>query len=404
MIRAIVFLSAVAAVAVAAWVPIGPDGGNVMALAIAPSQPTTLFSVLYANDTVLPVYCTTDAGAAWLRVGGVSRVAAVVVDPFDPMTVYSLDGGNSVGHSTDAGATWQFGVVPFSASAIGCDPFVSGRVYVAGAYYDSIGIPAFGVSTDHGATWNAQPVVDDTGSIYVLDVSAVDSGTIFLGGEYGQVFVSTDAGATWESRSSGFSHDDIVLALSASHGDPGIVCAGSVYGMFRTTDAGANWVQISGPQFVMSIDFSPVDPAKAYAYGYDTAEACFATTDAGVTWLPMARITPSARFGGLTADPGLGDGVWCPTAAGVRQSTDRGGSWNSRNTGIYSADISTISVPRWSREHIYLEVAGVGVYKSLDAGSTWEKCTDFLSCGNICGIGLTQGPGGDRLYALEGAG
>jgi photosystem II stability/assembly factor-like uncharacterized protein len=398
------FLSVVAAVAVAAWVPVGPDGGNVMALAIAPSEPATMLSVLYANDTVLPVYRTTDAGAAWSRVGGVSRVAAVVIDPFDPMYVYSLDGGYGVNRSTDGGATWEPGAAPFSASAVGCDPFVPGRLYVAGAYYDSITTPAYAVSTDRGESWAGGPVAYDTGSIYVLDVSAADSGTVFLGGEFGQLYVSTDAGETWESRSSGFSHDDIILALSASHGDPGIVCAGSVYGMFRTTDAGVNWVQVSGPRFVMSIDFSPAEPNKGYAYGYDTADVCFSTTDAGVTWQPMARIAPTARFGGLTADPALGDGAWCPTAAGVMRSTDRGGSWVSRNAGIYSADISTISVPGWNREHVYLEVAGVGVYKSLDAGRNWDKCTDFLSCGNICGIGLARGTSADKLYALEGAG
>jgi photosystem II stability/assembly factor-like uncharacterized protein len=397
-------LSAVVATVVAAWVPIGPDGGNVMALAIAPSQPTTLMSVLYSNDTVLPVYRTTDAGVAWQRVGGVSRIAAVVIDPFDPMTVYSLDGGVSLLRSTDGGASWEYGAVPFSASAIGCDPFVPGRVYVAGAYYDSMATPAFAVSTDHGVSWAGGPVEYDTGAIYVLDVSAVDSGVIFLGGEYGQFFVSTDAGETWESRSNGFSHDDIILALSASHGDSGVVCAGSVYGMFRTTDAGRNWVPVSGPRFVMSIDFSPAEANKGYAYGYDTANVCFSTIDAGVTWQPMAPVIPSARFGGLIADPGLGDGTWCPTAAGVMRSTDRGGHWNSVNAGIYSADISTISVPRWDREHVYLEVAGVGVYKSLDAGQTWEKCADFLSCGNICGIGLAEGEDGDLLYALEGAG
>jgi len=404
MLRAIAFVSVAAAVAVASWVPIGPDGGNVMALAASPSQPATLVSVLYSNDTVLPVYRTTDAGAGWQRVGGVSRVAAIVIDPFDPMSVYSLDGGNLVGHSSDGGASWEYGAVPFSASAIGCDPFVPGRVYAAGANYDSIEIPTFCISTDHGQSWAGGPVEYDTGAIYVLDVSAVDSGVIFLGGEYGQVFVSTDAGETWESRSSGFSHDDIVLALSASHGDPGIVCAGSIYGMYRTTDAGLSWTQATGPRFVMSVDFSPAEPAKGYAYGYDTIDVCFSTTDAGATWLPMARVIPSARFGGLTADPALGDGVWCPTISGVMHSTDRGEHWNPVNTGLHSADISCLSVPGWNREHVYLEVTGVGVYKSLDAGRNWEKCADFLSCGNICGIGLAQGTDGDRLYALEGAG
>ena len=404
MSRAIMLISAVAAVTLASWVPIGPDGGNVMALAVAPSQPATLVCVLYANDTILPVYRTTDAGAAWQYQGSVWRVAMAVIDPFDPLTVYCPDGGNAVRRSTDGGATWQDAFLPFGASVLGCDPFVPGRVYVAGAYYDSIAIPAFGVSTDNGATWDAWPVVQDTGSIYALDASPLDSGTIYLGADYGEVFRSTDGGSTWHSRSNGLSPDDIVLSVSASHGDTGVVCAGSVYGMFRTTDAGATWTQASGPQLVMSVDLSPADPAKGYAYGYDTTDACFSTTDAGITWLPMARIIPSARLGGLVSDPGLGDGAWCPTMAGVMHSTDRGWTWNSANTGLHSAVIPTISVPGWDPEHVYLEVEGIGVYKSLDAGRTWERCADFLSCGSICGIGLARGTGGDLLYALEGAG
>jgi len=404
LIRTIVLLLAVAAVAAAEWVPIGPDGGNVVALAVSPNQPGTLICVLYANDTVQPVYRTTDGGAVWQRVGGLSRIALAVIDPFDPLTVYCSDGGMTVQRSSDGGATWQIAPLPFNAAVLGCDPFVPGRVYVAGAYYDSIAVPAFGISTDHGASWAGGPVVQDTGSIMTLDASPIDSGAIYLGGEYSSVFRSTDGGTTWEERSAGLTPGDIVLSLSASHGDAGVLCAGTITGMYRTTDAGASWAATGGPRFVMSVDFSPAEPSKGYAYGYDTAVACFATTDAGVSWRPTAPIAPTARLGGLTADPGLGDGVWCPTASGVMRSTDRGAHWNPVNAGIRTAGISTISAPPWNPGHLYLEVAGVGVFKSLDAGRNWEKCADFLSCGNICGIGLAPGPGGDILYALEGAG
>jgi photosystem II stability/assembly factor-like uncharacterized protein len=175
-------------------------------------------------------------------------------------------------------------------------------------------------------------------------------------------------------------------------------------GLFRTADAGASWTQTSGPQYVMSVDLSPADPAKGYAYGYDSAPACYSTTDAGATWQPTAPIMPSASSGGILADPALGDGVWCPTAAGVMHSTDRGAIWSAANTGIRSVTITTVGVPSWARERAYIAVEGVGVHKSPDAGQTWQRCTDFLSCGNICGIGLAQGTGGDRLYALEGSG
>src|SRR5512138_800749 len=123
-----------------------------MALAVSPSQPTTAVCVLYSDGVELPVYRTTDGGAAWHRVGSVSRVAMALIDQFDPMKVYCPDGGDTVLRSTDGGATWQSSVLPFGASVLGCDPRVPGRVYAAGAFYDSIPVPAFAVSTDHGAT------------------------------------------------------------------------------------------------------------------------------------------------------------------------------------------------------------------------------------------------------------
>ena len=405
MSRVFLFLSAVASVTFALWVPVGPDGGSATAIAVSPSQPTTLVAVISSTDTVLPVYRTTDTGAAWERRGLVPYVVGAVIDPFDPMTVYCPDGNDRVFHSTDGGTTWRSASVSFWTMAVGCDPFVPGRVYLAGVLYDTITIPMFAISTDHGATWSEAAVVQDTGYIYSLDASPVDSGVIYLGGDYGTVYRSTDAGLTWESRSAGLSPDNVVLTLSASHGDSGVVCAGTVYGIFRTTDAGTSWAAVGGPSYVVGVDLSPADSTKGYAYGYDTVAACYSTTDAGATWVRMSVISSSAvSGGGLVADPGLGDGAWCPTAAGVMHSTDRGATWNAANTGIRAVTITTISVPGWARERVYVAVEGVGVHKSSDAGETWERCADFLSCGNICGIGLAPGTGGDRLYAFEGAG
>ncbi len=404
MPRAIVLLAVMAAVAVAAWVPVGPDGGSVAALAVSPGQPTTLVSLLHSTDTLQPVYRTTDAGGAWEAAGSVPYLALVVIDPFDPLTVYGSDGGGAIRRSTDGGATWRSASVPFYGQALGCDPYVPGRVYAAGGVYDTITLPMFSVSTDHGESWSSSLVADDTGYIYSLEVSPVVSGVIFLGGDYGMVYRSTDCGLTWEPRSNGLSPDNYVLALSASHADAGLVCAGTVSGVFRTTDTGGSWHQAGGPQYVMSVDMSPVEPARGYASGYDTGSACYSTTDAGASWQRVSSITSSVSLGGVIADAESADGVWCGTSAGVVKSTDGGRTWNPRSAGIHSAVITTVSVPGWNRERVYAAVEGVGVHKSSDAGQTWERCTDFLACGNICGIGLGQGTGGDRLYALEGSG
>jgi photosystem II stability/assembly factor-like uncharacterized protein len=404
--RLVVGLALLVAASSAAWIPLGPDGGLVQALAIDPVRPETLYCVPYLPSGFLPVYRTTDAGQNWSRVGELADagVAGIVIDPFSPSVLLGPSGSNLIQRSTDGGATWQYVSTAVYASAVACDPFVPGRIYAAGYFADTLTRPAVAISTDHGATWSDRLVKDDTGGIYAIDASAVDSGTIFLGGDYGSIYRSTDCGINWQQCSNGISYDDIVLTVSTSHGDAPVACAGTIYGMYRTTDAGESWTQVGTPRFVMSVDFSPADPTRAFAYGYDTAVACYYSTDAGVNWLPTSAVSPTARWGGLLADPGLGDGAWCPTQSGVVRTTDLGSSWLPRNSGIRTAVVSTINVPEWNRHHVYIEVQGVGVYKSPDAGQTWEKCADFLSCGNICGIGVAERTDADVLYALEGSG
>src|SRR5262249_53542040 len=90
----------VASGAINAWTPIGPDGGFVLALAVDPETPTTL----YAGTQNGGVFKTTNAGDSWRGSRGFpdSAVNALAVDPSTPTTVYagtddgvfkSVDGG-----------------------------------------------------------------------------------------------------------------------------------------------------------------------------------------------------------------------------------------------------------------------------------------------------------------------
>ena len=403
MQKDISLLVALFAAASAEWVPIGPDGGYIQAYGIDLERPDTVYSMIYSPGYMPPVYRTTDHGASWDRLGEIALdpPSSIVVDPFAPEVLLGPTGNNTLQRSTDHGENWRLYDMPFYAVAVAFDPFVPGRVYAAGMYYDTLTLPAFAVSTDHGETWVGRLVKDDTGSIYAIDVSPLDSGTIFLAADYGTVFRSNDAGANWRECTAGLSPDDIILTISASHGDPRVICAGSIYGMFRSTNSGDNWQPIGNAGFIMSVDLSASDPAAGYAYGYDTAMACYYTTDAGLSWHPTAPIQPTSRMGGILADPGLGRGAWCPTTAGMQYTTDYGVTWAGRNSGIRSASIATISAPVWNPGRAYVEVENVGVFKTLDAGQTWQKCADFLSCGSVCGIGVAPP---DVLYALEGAG
>jgi photosystem II stability/assembly factor-like uncharacterized protein len=392
--------------AAAEWLPIGPDGGYVQAMGVDPVRPDTLYCVGSLPDTLAPVFRTTNHGADWVRVGFLGRDGAMslVVDPYAPNTILGPTGSTFAQRSTDGGATWRQVSLPLHVSVVACDPFVPGRVYAAGTYYDSINRPAFAVSTDHGATWSGRLVRDDTGTVYGIDASPLDSGTIYLSGDYGAVLRSTDAGLTWQERSAGLAPDDVVFSISVNHADSRILLCGGIYGTFRSTDAGGSWQRTGSSGFVMTVDFSPADAAIGYAYGYDAEPVCYYTTDTGRTWQSTAPVQPTARLSGIVADPSLGQGVWCATAGGMMHSTDCGRHWNPLNTGIRTAAIPTLAVASFSPARVYVAAEGVGLYRSLDAGSTWQSCSYFLACGNICGIGLARGPSDDVVWALEGRG
>lgn len=85
-----------------AW--IGPDGGQIIAIAIAASQPSTVYAGTWGSG----VYKSTDSGKTWTwKSYGLahSYINAIAVDPNDPKIVYAgtytgklyktIDGGES---------------------------------------------------------------------------------------------------------------------------------------------------------------------------------------------------------------------------------------------------------------------------------------------------------------------
>src|ERR1700710_1969076 len=87
-----------------AWKSLGPPGGSVSDLVLAPSRPQTMYAA-----TGTAVFRSLDGGASWVDVsaglGTPPSVSAVAVDPTHPMTVYANSQGG-IYKSLDGGATW----------------------------------------------------------------------------------------------------------------------------------------------------------------------------------------------------------------------------------------------------------------------------------------------------------
>jgi photosystem II stability/assembly factor-like uncharacterized protein len=394
------------AVVNAEWVPVGPDGGNVLALAVDYSNPTTMYCVPYEYPANSRVFRTSDQGASWSPVGVLptTAVAGLAVDRHDPLRLYALSGGNSVLVSSDGGANWRTVSLPGYGVDLKSDPGQPGRVMAAGYTISGQTFATVFVSTDFGSSWTTRTLGPDTNYAYCLDFDPVNPGVAYVGCYRGMVFRTTDGGSNWSLRNGGLPSDASLMGISVNSGDPCIICAAASDGLFRTTDAGANWSQVGTVARVYSIEFSPCVASIGYLIGYDSTARVFVSTDAGASWSVQPSSITLGKANSLIADPANGDGIFLPGGMGVSSSSDRGATWSLCNTGLRIAAISTISVSPWDRRRVYVEAAGNGVFSSLDCGANWVRCEDFLSCGSICGIGVAPGSGPDMLWALEGLG
>ncbi len=398
-------LLALASISYAEWVGIGPDGGNIVALALDPQQPATLYALPYEYPGGPRVFKTTTGGESWTSVGLLPDYAVnlLLVDPHDSSYLYGMT-STMLWRSTDGGSSWDNYALPTYAMSMATDPLVPGRLFVSGYNYSGYAVPVVMTSTDYGQSWNTQVLVPDTAYSYCVACDPVDTGKAYAGCSSGLVFKTTDGGTHWDSACSGLPGTSYVQDVVVNPGNHEIVLAAATDGMYRSTDAGGTWSKAGAVARASDLALSRANPALVYCLGYDTAPCLYVSTDSGTTWAIQPGNVQQSKGGSLIPDPSDADVVYSPGLRGVLKTTDRGAHWAASNTGIRIATIPTISVSPWNRHAVYVEATDNAVFQSQCAGDTWTRCEDFLSCGAICGIGLAPGVGADVMWALEGSG
>jgi photosystem II stability/assembly factor-like uncharacterized protein len=234
-------------------------------------------------------------------------------------------------------------------------------------------------STDYGRTW--QPVFDDqpTQSIGAIAVAPSDASTVYVASGEGLhrpdlsvgdgIYKSTDAGKTWQHL--GLRDGQQIPALAVDPRDANRLFAavlGHPYGanedrgIYRSTDGGATWKKVlykDANTGGSDVKIDPQHPDVIYASlwesrlgpwedgnQYDGAHGgLFKSTDGGETWRQLTKGLPE----------------------GLAQV----------NIAIAPSDPNRLYVTlSTTRESGYASAAGLGVYRSDDAGESWTKITD----------------------------
>ncbi|PYN90011.1 MAG: hypothetical protein DMD87_03420 [Candidatus Rokuibacteriota bacterium] len=361
------------------------QGGDIIALAIDPLTPTTLYAATDGGG----LFKTTDGGASWNATGLTNiSVLALAIDPLTPTTLYAgVYGG--LFKSADGGASWSAtGLTGIDVYSLAIDLLTPTTLYAGtnGAVHKS---------TDGGASWNATGDLLAYARVSSVVVDFVTPTTLYAAinvlsaGWYGSptgpttggIYKSTNGGATWSLISSfdptindgsggqGFSCGPCggVLALAIDPsisttffavtdglvlynywGDvvvwtqPGFVMKGTDGGRNWSTPGIYPWPDVIDPFPIPGLAIAPradpLTPTTLYVGSTDV----FKSTDGGASFSPTG-LTGAGSALSLAIDPRFPTTIYAGTpSASVFKSMDGGASWNP------TGPIAWLHISSWS--------------------------------------------------------
>ncbi len=245
----------------------------------------------------------------------------------------------------------------------------------------------------------------------------------YVGQVDGGVWKSDDYGRTWNPIFDGQPTQSIG-AIAVAPSNPNIVYVASGEGLhrpdlsvgdgiYKSTDAGKTWEHLGlrdGEQ-IPALAVDPHDPNKIFAavlghpYGANEERGIYCSADGGVTWRKVlykdantggsdVQIDPSnasvvyASLWEETLAPWEDGNTYDGTRGGLFKSTDGGETWKQLTKGL-PEDVVHIQVAlaasdqnrlyatlATKHESGYGSAAGLGVYRSDDAGESWYEATD----------------------------
>jgi photosystem II stability/assembly factor-like uncharacterized protein len=244
----------------------------------------------------------------------------------------------------------------------------------------------------------------------------------YMGAVNGGVWKSTDYGRTWNPI-----FDDqptqSIGAIAVAPSDPNIVYVASGEGLqrpdlsigdgiYKSTDAGKTWTHLGlrDGQQVPALAVDPRNPNRLFAavlghpYGANPERGIFRSTDGGATWQKVLYEDENTGGSDIEIDPSNPDviyaGMWQSrlgpwednnafpgTNGGLFKSTDGGTTWRKLIKGL-PIDLVQINVAiaasqpnrlyatlATTRPAEYASDAGLGFYRSDDAGESWYRAT-----------------------------
>lgn len=320
------------------------------------------------------VVTTTTASAQWRRAGLYGAdVRALIADPAAPDTLYLGTSGGEVYVSRDGAKSWinpRYGV-PFPNYIV--DNLVldrEGRLWAA--CWGLWGGGVIAVSNDGGRSWERRDTGLEDLSVRAIAIDPNDSNVIVAGGLTG-VHRSLDGGRTWKRISDQINVES--LAIDPRSRDR--IFVGTWRQGWRTDDGGKSWKHIAEGMVLDTDMFSiTIDPKRPDNVWVATCGWVYNSQNGGDKWTRYRDGFNNRRIHDVDIDPCDENTVYAGSVAGLYRSDDKGKSWYvMSDEGLV---INSIVLHPQRPERIILGIEGDGVYVSHDRGQTYQRTSDGL--------------------------
>lgn len=303
-------LFSLAPAADAQWRRAGLDGLSVTAIAVDPSNTSTI----YAGTSPSGLWKSLDGGATWTASGAgyTGDIAtAIVIDNARPHVIYV---GSNVGvfKSINAGASWNVknaGLSDPRVQALVLEPANTDVLYV------SVLGPGGGVhrSANGGEVWTPRALPVPSGGAAAL---AFRGGELWAGWT-NVLFRTINGGSTWTMPFPDVLTSSIA-AIAAPFGQNDVVVGLLQKGIYRGVASAGQWERaVEGLRTfrISAFAFVPADSRVIFAGG--GGGGVFRSTDSGRTWASFSVGLANTDVAALAFDSLTGNRLYAATADGV---------------------------------------------------------------------------------------
>ena len=300
--------------------------------------------------------------------------------------------------------------------------------------------PGMNADTFSGLKFRSIGPAVASGRVIAIAVNPKNKFEYYVGVACGGVWKTVNDGNTWTpvfDKEGSYSIGWVALDPN----DPAVVWVGAgesnsqrsvAYGdgIYRSDDGGKNWqnLGLKKSEHIGRVVIDPRDSKVVYVaaegplWGPGGDRGLYKTTDGGKNWKAVLTISENTGVADVAFDPSNPDVVYAsayqrrrhvftlidggPESA-IYKSTDAGATWNKLKSGLPSVDMGRIglAVSAVDPSVVYASIEAAegkgGIFRSNDRGATWDRQNEFDAQAQYYARIFTDPKNVDRIFVMN---